>query len=136
MSVGENMNKDQPKLEKLDYKPTIAELEKAIGSGNELDILPNGQVRKRTNLTEQPSNHCDCPKRPKIHTIECVSKPEQPNTNAMIFEQVTGSIKVALELLEQLETKDTNEESQKHGCIWTLKGWWDNNLKHLQRAIK
>ena len=68
---------------------------------------------------------------------EChLSNPEQPNTNAMIFEQANGSIKVTLELLEQLETKNTNEETQKHGCIWTLKGWHKNNLKHLQKAFE
>lgn len=61
---------------------------------------------------------------------------EQPNNNAMIFEQVNGSIEVAMELLEQLETKNTWHESQKNGCIWTLKGWRNNNLKHLERAIK
>lgn len=60
----------------------------------------------------------------------------QPNQNAMLFEQANGSIKVTLELLERLETKDTHQETMKRGCIWTLKGWRDNNLKHLQRTIK
>ncbi len=59
-----------------------------------------------------------------------------PNTNAMIFEQVSGSIKVTLELLEQLEAEDTYRENQKQGCIWTLKGWFDNNLKHLQKEFE
>lgn len=54
----------------------------------------------------------------------------------MIFEQVNGSIKIVVELLEQLESKNTYQEAQKHGCIWTLKGWWDNNLKHLQKAFE
>ncbi len=66
----------------------------------------------------------------------CAHPTEQPNTNAMIFEQANGSIKVTVELLEQLETKDTHQETMKHGCIWTLKGWWENNLKHLQSTIK
>lgn len=62
--------------------------------------------------------------------------PEQPNTNSMIFEQVDGAIKVVLRLLEQLEVKNTYEKTQKYGCIWTLKGWQDNNLKHLQKAFE
>ena len=75
---------------------------------------------------------CKCPECEK----KAEPKPEQPNTNAMIFEQANGSIKVTLELLEQLETKNTNEETQKHGCIWTLKGWHNNNLKHLQKVFE
>lgn len=126
------------KYQIIEPKPTIEELEKIREQeGNHsIDIMPNGQVRRKIHLAEQPLADCDCLGTPKIHTIECVAKPEQPNTNAMIFEQVNGSIKVAVELLEQLATSDTEEESQKHGCIWTLKGWWENNLKHLQRAIK
>lgn len=64
-----------------------------------------------------------------------LANPEQPSQNSMIFEQVNGSVKVALELLGQLETRGTNEEEQKQGCIWTLKDWRDNNLEHLQKAL-
>lgn len=61
---------------------------------------------------------------------------QEPSTNAMIFEQVSGSIKVTLELLEQLDVKGIHEENRKQGCIWTLKGWYDNNLKHLQKELE
>lgn len=88
-------------------------------------------------MTEQPiCKVCQVPNCQCRAVLSKENNPEQPNTNAMIFEQVNGSIKVATELLEQLKTKDTNQETMKHGCIWTLKGWWENNLKHLQRAIK
>lgn len=129
-------SREKPELETLDYKPKIAELEKAIGSGNVLDILPNGQVRKKVHLAEQPPNNCDCLERPKIYTIECVSKHEQPNKNLMIFEQVDGCIKTALELLEQIEVDTTDQRGDKQGCIWTLEGWYKHNLKHLRKAFE
>ena len=118
-----------PELETLSYKP---------------------KAKNKESVPEQPDNskcrHCGACRivRPagewqfacKCNEDDKIYPPEQPNTNAMIFEQANGSIKVTLELLEQLETKNTNEETQKHGCIWTLKGWHDNNLKHLQKAIE
>lgn len=96
--------------------------------------------------------HCNAPSHVKPFTKGvCCScrKPDQPSTNAMIFEQISGSIKAALELLEQLDavacTQTRNSynvgdqvhlENQKQGCIWTLKGWYDNNLKHLQKEFE
>ena len=61
---------------------------------------------------------------------------EQPDKNALLFEQINGCIKVTVGLLEQLEAKDTNRETQKQSCIWTFTGWRDNNLKHLQKALE
>ena len=57
---------------------------------------------------------------------------EQPNTNAMIFEQVNGCCEMITNLLEQLIPKTTHVVD----CAITLKSWQDNNLKHLQRAYK
>ena len=96
-------SRDRPELETLDYKPTIEELEKAIGMADELDILPNGQVRKKIHLVEQPPNNCDCLERPKIHTIECVANSEQPNQSIMIIEKIEGLMSQANEELEKLD---------------------------------
>lgn len=58
--------------------------------------------------------------------------PEQPNSNAMIFEQVNGSTEVSLELLRQLKPKTVHVDI----CMKILKSWQDNNLKHLQKAFE
>ena len=60
---------------------------------------------------------------------------EQPNQNLMIFEQVEGSIEIALKLLKQLEVSNTMQETDKQGCIWTLDGWKKHNLKHLKEGF-
>lgn len=65
--------------------------------------------------------HCD----EKITT-------EQPNPNAMIFEQVNGCCKIIVELLNQLIPKTTHVED----CIITHKAWQDNNFKHLKGAFE
>lgn len=61
---------------------------------------------------------------------------EEPNQNLMIFEQVEGSIKVALELLSKLETTNTMRKADKEACIWTLDGWRKHNLKHLRKVFE
>ena len=100
--------------------PDCAEIEQSASA-------PSASKKKNT-LDNEPETG--------VKNREDISQPlEQPSQNSMIFEQVNGSVKVALELLDQLETKDTNEEEQKQGCIWTLKGWRDNNLEHLQKAL-
>ena len=57
---------------------------------------------------------------------------EQPNSNAMIFEQINGCQRMTIELLEQLKPNTENVKC----CIITLKSWQDNNLKHLQKAFE
>ena len=59
-----------------------------------------------------------------------------PNQNIMIIEQAEGASKVVLTLLESIEPKTTQQKDDKEGCIWTLKGWVDNNLKHLRGAFE
>lgn len=95
---------DKPELETLDYKPEKCDR----GCCNGANI-------------EQPKN---------AHLYD--NCPDQPNSNAMIFEQVNGSIKVAFELLGQLKPKTDHVD----GCIITLKSWQNNNLKHLQKAFE
>lgn len=72
---------------------------------------------------------CECydyTKRPK----------QEPNSNAMIIEQVDGAIKVALDLLAQMHTETAQEEIDVNGLIWTLEGWYKYNLGHLRKAFK
>lgn len=57
---------------------------------------------------------------------------EQPNSNAMIFEQINGCAEMIINLLEKLTPKTENVES----CIITHKAWQNNNLKHLQKAYE
>ena len=56
----------------------------------------------------------------------------QPNTNAMIFEQINGCQNMTIELLNQLKPRTESVEC----CIVTLKSWQDNNLKYLQKAFE
>jgi hypothetical protein len=62
----------------------------------------------------------------------CAHPPEQPNSNAMIFERVNGSIEVVLERLGQLKPKTVHVDV----CMEILKSWQDNNLNHLQKAFE
>jgi len=57
---------------------------------------------------------------------------EQPNQNAMIFEQIDGACKVIIRLLNELRPKTNDAED----CIITHKAWEDNNLKHLIKAYE
>lgn len=73
--------------------------------------------------------------KPKTKELNCsvvVQGPEQPNQNAMLLVSTDGAIDVALNLMSQLKPKT----SQVDGCIVTLKGWRDNNFKHLKRAFE
>jgi len=54
----------------------------------------------------------------------------------MIIEQAEGAVKIVMTLLEQLSPSNTIQEDDKQGCIWTLKGWKDNNLRHLTKAFE
>jgi len=63
-------------------------------------------------------------------------KNNSPNQNLMIIEQAEGASKVVLTLLESIEPKTTQQKDDKEGCIWTLKGWVDNNLKHLRGTFE
>lgn len=74
--------------ETLDYKPTIAELEKAIGTPYEMDILPNGEVRPKHPTIECVSNPCNCP--------------EQPNPELMMIKTIQGLAHVITNNLEKL----------------------------------
>lgn len=60
---------------------------------------------------------------------------EEPDSNAMILEQAEGATEVVLKLLEQLKPANSKQQDDKRGCIWTLKGWKDNNLKWLKANI-
>ena len=71
---------DTKQLETLDYKPTIEELEKMIGTPNEIEIMPNGQIRRKVYLAEQSPVNCACLGKPTIHTIECVTNPKPTNS--------------------------------------------------------
>jgi len=63
-------------------------------------------------------------------------KNNSPNQNIMIIEQAEGASKVVLTLLESIEPKTTQQKDDKEGCIWTLQGWVDNNLKHLKGTFE
>ena len=59
-----------------------------------------------------------------------------PNENIMIISQAEGAVKIVLNLLENLKPKNKQQEDDKQGCIWTLRGWKDNNLRHLIAAFE
>ena len=59
-----------------------------------------------------------------------------PNKNIMIIEQAEGAVKVVMTLLEQLSSSNTMQEDDKQGCICTLKGWMEHNLRHLKGAFE
>ena len=56
--------------------------------------------------------------------------------NIGLIEQAEGAVNVIIKLLEQLETTNEQQRTDKHGCIWTLDGWREHNLKHLQKAFE
>lgn len=60
----------------------------------------------------------------------------EPNQNLMIIEQAEGATKVILELLGQITPYNTDQRGDVQGCIWTLDGWLENNLKHLKGAFE
>lgn len=112
---------NQPKLETLDYEPEQPRIDK-------YDVCRYCGACRAVRPSGEWQYDCRC-----YEKIVPPEQPtEQPNTNAMIFEQVTGSIKVALELLRQLRPMTDDVD----GCITTLKSWQDNNLKHLQKAFE
>jgi len=64
--------------------------------------------------------------------LRTIDKPEQPNQNLMLIEQVKGCVKVAVGLLEQLKPRTDSVD----GCIYKLKEWESDYLRILQKAFE
>lgn len=62
--------------------------------------------------------------------------PEPPNQNILIIEQAEGVTKVILELLGAIESYNTMQRGDVQGCIWTLEGWLNHNLKNLRKVFE
>ncbi len=69
------------------------------------------------------------PKKPKMSTVKTS---EQPDKNALIFEQIKGCLKITIGLLEQLRPVTDNVK----GCIFKLKEWQSDYLRILQKAFE
>ena len=96
--MGNSMSK--PEIETLSYKPTIAELEKAIGTPNEPDIMPSGKIKV------------------KVHTIECIcNASEQP---ASAPRETKDKAFAVIELKTGVENKESVGQPQQ--CHITMTG--------------
>jgi len=150
------MTYNTKQLETLDYRKPE---QPAAISGMNCHVLKPGT---RVNKAEDAETHCPkCGQEWKNHgphytcidnradqpirsleeakatAREYFKTTEQPLTsNQIILEQVEGSTKVTLELLNQLEPNNTDQRGDVQGCIWTLEGWLKNNLKHLKKGFE
>lgn len=106
------------------------------GESAQKGIIDNyGPVAKKR-IKAGESNPEQLPGRLHTKGCECGNCPEQPNQNIMILEQAEGATKVVLELLKQIEPYNTDQRGDVQGCIWTLEGWFNHNLKHLKKAFE
>ena len=126
---------DTKTLETLDYKPTSAPQE---GKG---DLIPIIELETASKFQEVAGQHlnklCTCPicqSRYKNWGQPIKTGCAIKSTNQLIFKQVEGAIKVILSLLSKIEVDNTDQQGDKQGCIWTLEGWYKNNLKWLKKA--
>lgn len=120
-----------------DWKEQVRGPAKAMINGLNTPVI---KPETRINKTKVADQHLDEYTPPKCALIDenggVLANPEQPDQNLMIFEQVEGSIDIALKLLKELEVSNTMQETDKQGCIWTLDGWKKHNLKHLRKAFE
>jgi hypothetical protein len=148
----EHLNSDsnigKPELETLDYKPEQPKCktcdvcgekwsprhfwyckgkkstEQPITSKEEAEEV----ARELFKVSEQPVG---CPDLETAH-LGIPNKTEQPNPNAMVFEQIEGCCDIIDKLLKELKPQTDDVKD----CMVTHKSWRVNNLKHLKEAFE
>lgn len=70
--------------------------------------------------------------KPELETLDYKPEPEQPNPNAMVFEQIDGCCDIINKLLKELEPQTESVWC----CQVTHDIWRDNDLKRLKGAFE